>query len=68
MGKHIVLTDSEKDKVFCTLLAYHCKYTDLCPCIVFLGEAECPLPPRTCHTCTPEMWSSFIYTKNEGKK
>lgn len=68
MGKHIVLTDSEKDKVLCALLAYQCRYTEHCPCVVFLERSECPLPPRSCHNCTPELWSSFIYTKKEEKK
>lgn len=68
MGKHIVLTDSEKDKLICNLLADQCKYTDRCPCVVYFSNPDCPLPPRSCHNCTPELWSSFIYTKKEGKK
>lgn len=69
MSKHIVLTDSEKDKALCSLVAYLCRYTEECPCVVFFGEPDCPLPPRSCRTCTPELWSSFIYTKKEeGKK
>ena len=47
MGKHIVLTDSEKDKVLCALLAYQCRYTEHYPCVVFLERSECPLPPRS---------------------
>lgn len=68
MSKHIVLTDSEKDKLLCTLLADQCRNSDGCPCVIFLGEPDCPLPPRSCHNCTPELWSSFIFTKKEERK